>query len=333
MTRMVRSLWGASRVPGAEAPYDTAHLRVFYPALREDTQDERMTGVMRPDPAGAPFPVAVILPGVNVGQDAYRWLAIRLAEAGIAAVTYDLVGALTPGLVGVSPGLDLAAVTPDAYGARPTAPGIHAVLDGVAALAAEGALAGALDLDRIALIGHSAGGTAVLQSAATRWYPGLRAAVVYGAHTQPAQVLGYDAGAILASPVDVPLLLMHGTEDGIMAASAVRYGQESGARVDPVERTYDEATAACPDAWLLTFKGANHFAIGHPHDTTSARGFLDGEPTTDPAATRECLAAVVTDFLTAHLLPGDEAAHAAERLADLPTAPPTEIATVRRRTV
>jgi len=41
---------------------------------------------------------------------------------------------------------------------------------------------------------------------------------------------------------------------------------------------------------------------------------------------------VVVDFLSAHLLPGDEAAHAAERLADLSTAPLPEIATVRRRT-
>ena len=181
---MIRSLWWAAQVPGATAPWDTATMRVFYPAAPTWSLEERMSGVLPADPAQAPFPVVVIAPGINVGQDSYRWLAVRLAEAGFLAVSYDHVGELMPGQVGTSPGVDLDAARPEHYGSRPT---------GVA----------------------------------------LRA------------VLGWPPATVVASPATVPVLLMGGTHDGVVDASAVRYadgGPVEGAVADAADQALFSGT-------------------------------------------------------------------------------------------
>ena len=147
----VRSVWWAVRVPGAPAPFDTAHLRVYYPARPTGSDAERLSGVLAADPAGAPYPVVLLVSGVNVGQDAYRWLAVELAARGVVAVTYDWVGVLFAGLHGITPGVDLDAARPDGYGSRPTSPSLRPVLDALAQLT--GPLDGLLDLDRVALVG------------------------------------------------------------------------------------------------------------------------------------------------------------------------------------
>jgi hypothetical protein len=103
----IRSIWWAAAIPGHDAPFDTAHLRVYYPAKPDGSDRERLSGVMAADPDGAPYPVAIIVSGVNVGQEAYRWLATELAQRGIVAVTYDWVGTLFGGLHGITPGVDL----------------------------------------------------------------------------------------------------------------------------------------------------------------------------------------------------------------------------------
>ncbi|MFD0475525.1 hypothetical protein ACFQ0B_50360 [Nonomuraea thailandensis] len=152
----VRSLWWAART-GGEAPFDTAHLKVHYPAAPDG---DRLTGVFAP--RGGPYPVVLFLSGINVGQDAYRWLAVEIARAGFVCVTFDRVGELFGGERGLTPGVDLDAAAPAAYGSRPTCPAIGAVL---ASLAGIELLKGAIDLERVALGGHSAGGSVVLQSA------------------------------------------------------------------------------------------------------------------------------------------------------------------------
>lgn len=174
---LVRAARTAVRVPGAEAPYDTAHVTVRYRALPAQTTAERMSGRLQADPAGGPYPVAVLLSGINVGADAYAWLAVRLVEAGFVAVTYDWVGELFPpsehgpGDYGLTPGIDLGAVGPDTYGSRPTTQALRPVLEAVAALAETGPLAGLVDTEAVALFGHSAGGTVALQSARPAWFP------------------------------------------------------------------------------------------------------------------------------------------------------------------
>jgi dienelactone hydrolase len=293
----VRSVWWAATIPGAEAPFDTAHLRVFYPARPTGSDAERLSGVFPADPAGAPYPVAVIVSGVNVGQEAYRWLAVELASRGYVAVTYDWVGELFGGLKGITPGVELAAARPDAYGTRATTPSVPAVFSALAAMT--GPVAGLLDLGNVGLVGHSAGGTVILQSA--RFFPTVRAVAAYGTHTMVATMLGWPAGTVLPAQVDCPVLLMNGENDGVINGSADRYGSPSADR-DPISRTFDEALPDADGANVqVTFAGANHFGIVHPVDDTAARAFLDLPAATDPAATRAALADVTAAFLDIHL--------------------------------
>ncbi|GID90810.1 alpha/beta hydrolase family protein [Amorphoplanes digitatis] len=294
----VRSVWWAATIPGAQAPFDTAHLRVFYPAKPTGSDAERLSGVFPADPAHAPYPVVIIVSGVNVGQEAYRWLAVALAERGYVTVTYDWVGELFGGLKGITPGVELAAARPGAYGTRATTPSVPAVIDALRAMT--GPVEGLLDLDNVALIGHSAGGTVVLQSA--RFFPEVKAVAAYGTHTMVATMLGWPAGTVLAAQADSPVLLMAGENDGVINGSADRYGEDAATRRDPISRTFDEALPDRDGANLLvTFPGANHFGIVHPVDETAARAFLDAPASTDPAATRAALAEVTGAFLDVHL--------------------------------
>ncbi|GAA1396952.1 alpha/beta hydrolase family protein [Catellatospora coxensis] len=305
MTTVIRSVWWAATIPGHEAPFDTAHLRVYYPARPDGSDRERLSGVMAADADGAPYPVAVIVSGVNVGQEAYRWLAERLAAQGVVAVTYDWVGTLFGGLHGITPGVDLDAARPDGYGKRPTTPSLRPVLDALAAMT--GPVAGLLDLNKVALIGHSAGGTVALQSAS--FVPEVKAVATYGAHTMVATMLGWPAGTVLPAQADCPVLLVAGTNDGVINGSADRYGEDAATRRDPISRTFDEALPdRGGDNALVRLAGANHFAIVHPVDHTAARAFLDQPADGDPAAHRELLADLLGTFCRMHLT-GDQASY------------------------
>ncbi|WP_405182851.1 alpha/beta hydrolase [Nocardia sp. NBC_01377] len=112
---IIRSLWWSVRTDGT-APFDTAHLKVYYPAEVRGDDAERLTGVFGADPANAPYPVVLFLSGVNVGQDAYRRFATAIAENGFVVVTFDRVAELFGGQFGLTPGVDLAAARPDTYG-------------------------------------------------------------------------------------------------------------------------------------------------------------------------------------------------------------------------
>ncbi|WP_372734121.1 alpha/beta fold hydrolase [Nocardioides sp.] len=329
LVRAVRSAVSIPHEGGVEAPYDTAHLTIRYPARAAQTEVERMSGMLPADDSGAPYPVVILVPGVNVSSETYRWLATAIVEAGSVCVTYDWVGLLFPGQYGLTPGVDLEAVTPQGYGSKPTTPALGPILDSLRDNP-PGVLAGLLDLDRVALFGHSAGGTVALQSASPEWLPAVRAVVTYGAHTMASQQLGHPAGTLLDSPVEAPLLLIGGTADGVVAASAVRYGGEAGdPEHDPIERTWREAIAPTTEAWLVRLQDAGHMLPCHPEDPTSARGFLE-EPT-DPAADerlRGVLASLITTFLAAHLRATPETKAALDRLQD---APMTELADLRRR--
>lgn len=320
----VRSLWWSADT-GGPAPFGTAHLKVYYPARADGTDAERLSGVIPPDPRGAPYPVVVFCSGVNVEQAVYRELAAGIAAAGFVVATFDRVAELFGGQYGLTPGVDLDAARPDAYGTRPTCPAIPAVLD---ALGGIELLKGVLDLDRVALGGHSAGGTVVLQSA--RFVPNVRACFAYGTHTMVATMLGWPPGTVLPAQVDCPVLLGVGTEDGVIMGSSDRYGQDeppdafaggcggsSPHKVpDPVARTFDEALRD-PRDLLAVVRGANHFAVADPVDPTAARAFLDRPPGTDPAASRRAFTGLVTAFLRAHVRGEGAAPSADPALIDL----------------
>ncbi|MCM6771923.1 alpha/beta hydrolase [Nocardia sp. CDC159] len=291
---IVRSLWWSVRTDG-DAPFDTAHLKIYYPATVSGDDTERLTGVFAPDPAGAPYPVALFLSGVNVAQDSYRRFATAVAAAGFAVVTFDRVAELFGGQVGLTPGVDLEAAKPATYGTRPTCPTIGAILEALAELNASGPLRGALDLTRVALGGHSAGGTVVLQSA--RFFPSVAAVFAWGAHTMVATMLGWEPGTVVPAQVNCPVLLGVGTNDGVIQGSADRYGEDGADRPDPVRRTFDEALPD-GDHLLAVVLGANHFGIADA-DPTAARAFLDGP---GHISALEPFARLTAAFLRTHLL-------------------------------
>ncbi len=328
MTTTVRAVHTACRIPGLAAPLDTAHVKVFYPADPTGDMTERMTGVIRADSSGAPYPVVVFFNGINVAADSYRWLATALAERGYVSVLFTLVEEVFGTGVAVSPGIDVELVKPGTFGSAPCGIAVQPVLDALASL--QGPLDGLLDLDRVALGGHSGGGTVVLLSANPAWFPGVKAVFTYGAHAMASTVLGWPVGQVLDLSDDVAVLLMTGEHDGVMAASAVRYGEEADTdRVDPVERTFDQSFAGGRgDVVHLVFEGANHFTVTHPLDPTSARSFLDEPATGDEDKAREAIVEALSHFLDASLR-SDEAA--LKTLQTWTDAPPAAVLSARSK--
>jgi dienelactone hydrolase len=281
--RLVRARHGALTIECLTAPFNTVHYRLFYPALYTGTDQERLTGELPADPELAPWPLVIMIPGVNVGSEGYRWLAERLAQAGIAALTYSLVAPVTGTEPALSPGLDLGAVRPATFGTTPSATAIGPLLDALRLEAPEHRVLSMLDLDCIALFGHSAGGTMALENARPDWFPGLRAAVSYAGHTLASTMLGFPASTVL--PVgDVPALIIDGEHDNVIARSADRYRSSAGvdtgtlgdAAHDPVARTFHEGISRSEgDSFWVRVKGATHLSVQHPIDPTSARGFLE----------------------------------------------------------
>ncbi len=305
----VRALYRAIRIPGCEAPYDRASLKIYYPSQPTGSDEERNSGVVPAATEGAPYPVALLLPGINVGPESYAWLARQLAETGVVTVTYTLVAEEMPGYISLTPGLSIAALAPEDYGKKPSATAIAPILEDLAQLNKQGVLAGLLDLERIVLGGHSAGGTVAILNSRPDWFPGLRAAFSYGAHAAAATALGYAPDSLFEVPSQVPLLIMGGTQDGCIANSVARYGQDKlGSATEKVELTFDQGLSSSRgDSYLAIVEGANHFSLAWPHDDTTGRPFIDLPTTRPDDALRELLAALICDFVAATVCGEDRA--------------------------
>lgn len=319
---MIRCLHEAVTVRSLTAPYDTVHLRVFHEAHRTDDPRETQSGMLPADRSAGPRPVVVVLPGVNIGPEGYRWLAERWVAEGFVVVTLALVGEPMPGAAGITPGMDLDACRPETYGYRPTALVIEPVVDLLGRMAVSGPLAGVVDPERIVLAGISAGGTMALQNANPDWFP-VVAAISYAGHTMASTMLGWPERMVLPAALDVPVLMLAGELDGVVTASATRYGDSAaGTAHDPVEQTFTRALGDRPGpeptAYLGVLRGATHTSILDPYDGTSGRGFLDPPPGRAPEAIRDAIGDLSSAFLGAHVLgrPGD-AARLAGLLADV----------------
>ncbi|WP_160153389.1 hypothetical protein [Microbulbifer sp. ALW1] len=181
---------------------------------------------------------------------------------------------------------------------------LPALLQKLRALNASGLLADRLDLDHLALGGHSAGGTVALINGRREWLPGLRATFSYGAHTGAATALGWEADTLLAPAADIPLLIAGGDRDGCIAASSRRYGENNPSHDDcsnRIEQTFSRVVANNNGKnWLCILKQANHFTVCNPFDECTGRGFLD-YPVDNPEAARDLLGSLLTKFLSVHL--------------------------------
>jgi pimeloyl-ACP methyl ester carboxylesterase len=210
---------------------------------------------------------------VNVDIASYAWLAIELAKRNNVVILFSWIAEDFPGSVSLTPGMDLNFIKPDTYGTGPSANALPAILDEVQRLNQSGLLAGSLDLNRIFLGGHSAGGTMALLNANRQWFPQVQGAFTYGAHSGASTMLGFPPAIVLPLH-DCPTLIMGGTRDGVIESSSHRYALDGN--VTPtllLERTFREG--ANKDSALVIFEGTNHFLATHPHDDTTGRGFLE----------------------------------------------------------
>ena len=286
-----------------EADGDAALATLYYPGDRGRLEEARLTGQVPAVDATEPWPLLIMMPGINVAPDAYRWLAHRLVPAGLCMVTYAAIGSLGPAGRGITPGIDLAALTPATIGTRPVATALQPLLDRLATIspADHAPIAGRLDLGRVVVGGHSAGGTAALHSSAPRWVPGLQAVFAYAAHTMTSTSVGYADASVVAIPAEAPVMLLGGASDGVIAASRDRYRDDDGIH-DPVRRTFEEAVGRSRgDSWLVELADAGHFTICHPVDTTSGRSYLEPDPDDAGPAVRELLGDLIAAFIAASL--------------------------------
>lgn len=317
-TYTVQAVHRAARIPSAPAPYDTLHATVHYPAVVGRPVDP--VGTLAPDAdPDRRLPIVVIASGMNCDAAYYRWLATRLARQGFAAVTYSYVGAVPPEQYGLTAGVDVDAVRPDTYGTRPVGLAIGPILDLMAALHDDGPLAGVLDLESVALGGHSAGGTVALESAARSYFPQVKAAFSLSAHTMASTVFGWEPGTVLPLSGDVPVLMTHSTRDGLVAAAAKWYGQEPG-EFDPIGRSFDTLPAdGSGDSWLIRLEGANHFSVCSPEDHLWPRAGEDSPATVPGDEVRDLLGSAICLFLRIHLKNDTAARDSLDRiLADSP---------------
>ncbi len=281
----VRALYRAAAVPGLGAPYDRVTLKAYYPAAFGNSAEERNSGCVPADHGRGPCPVVILLPGINVGPESYAWLAQALAAQGFVCVLPSMIGEEMPGYTSLTPGLDITALLPDQYGTRPSATALGAIREALVELNTSGLLEGLLDLQRIVLGGHSAGGSVALLNARRDWLAGLCATFTYGAHAGAASALGYAGGAQFALQAEVPTLMLGGECDGCIAESLHRYGLDAGSlsAADMLRRSFGEALPAQRAASHLgILRGANHFSLAFPEDGCTGRPFID-YPITRPA--------------------------------------------------
>jgi pimeloyl-ACP methyl ester carboxylesterase len=300
---LLRAVHWAAHVDGEPAPWDTVALRIYFPGAPPGPDLDPVMGVLGPDRSHGPLPVVVMVPGFNCTPELYTWLGRHLVGLGFAFVTFTWVGEVFPGTYGLTSGVDLRYATPDTYGTAPTAKCLPPILRALDEANAAGVLDGALDLDRVVLGGHSGGGVLAMQNSRTDFWPQLRAVFSYAAHSSGATMLGWPEGSVVPVPAQVPLLIMGGSADQVIAATAAqRYGRQGEDPATPVRRTFSEAVQADRgDVYYVMLDGGHHFSVTSGYDGSTARGYLDPAATTDSPQLREAVAGLVGDFLAAHV--------------------------------
>jgi pimeloyl-ACP methyl ester carboxylesterase len=280
----VRAVYDAVAVPGARPPYESAQVVVHYPAVA-DPGDPTL-GIVAP--AADQLPVLLLAPNFNCPPELYAWLAKRVAGRGWAVVTWSWVAPLFGGRAGLGTGVDLSAVTPEEFGSRIPSRLLPALLDARPSVPDVG---DALDLSRVVLGGHSAGGTLALLCSSWLKAP----AFSYGGHTRTQVPQGFGEDHYLDLGDGPPLLLMGGAEDGIGDAIARAQGQPLGSH--PMAETARRAVPQGRSCELVLVDGANHYSFCDGYDGTSGRGYLEAPASGEPGAVREQIAQHVERFL------------------------------------
>jgi predicted dienelactone hydrolase len=259
---------GVRRWPAGEAPLP---LSVWYPALRREHArtplrytygismigsgttialasypGRGIPGAPR-DPAGGPYPVVVFSPGFALGTGSYAWLAEHLASHGFVVVAVQHSEALDPS------GLWQATID------RPA--DVTAVLDFLQARSAPGRdFGGLVNLDWVAVLGHSYGGYTALAVAGARFdTAGLRAACQSGG--RPGGELAFQCGALLPHLGDLA------ARAGLASVPHSGWTSRADPRVDAVVTMAGDAAMFGPDG--LSELTVPLLAIGGTSDSDS----------------------------------------------------------------
>ncbi|QLE58668.1 dienelactone hydrolase [Nostoc sp. TCL26-01] len=298
----IQAILEAIKIDDAVSPYDTLHLKIFYPAISSDDDLAKNWGILPVDLTKAPFPVVIFFNGFNCDARQYQWLAVKLAEAGLVVILFNWIAESLPGMINFTPGFNWQNRQPQVYGTVPTASALPAILTQLEKLQTASILAGTLDLQKIILGGHSEGGRLAIENAQPNFFPQVVASFAYAAHTGGAAILGYEIDTILPLPDSLPLLMIGGTCDGIIANGSPLFGFSTRDSITPIIRTFQAAiTGGRCDSYLLMLDGANHFSIVDILDPTLALPFVDFSATKPQEDFRGLLAEIITLFIDAHV--------------------------------
>lgn len=272
---MIRSFWQVTPVSNGSNIQEYIHLKIYYPAI-ELTSEQQKPNFLPIAENNSPYPIVILLNGIDCEARSYHWLAVKLAEIGLVVITYNWISENIPGVVSLTPGVDLTQLLSGNYGDAPTASALETIVKFIDVLNQKSHLAGHLDNSKIFLGGHSAGGRVALESASTRFFPGIKGAFSYGGHTLFERRMAEPKEQIKPLAANVPLLILGGTEDGVIASRASAYGLEKGDNITPLIRTFETGIIRNEgDSYLVIIKGANHFCFTEPKDETIGSFFWD----------------------------------------------------------
>jgi predicted dienelactone hydrolase len=291
-----RAIFRAVKVENAESPFDVIQLKIFYPSLEPQDDTQRNSGILPPDKSNSPFPVVIMLNGVNCPPESYQWLALELCQRGCIFVSFQwITNDLPGGMQGLTPGIDVKFMNYENYGKGATGSAIQPILDDLKKVNTEGILANCLDLENVILGGHSAGGSIALMNAGH--FANVTKAFSYGSHTQGSTIMGFPANYVCPITSEKPILMLGGNNDGVITWSARRYGKEAEDCTISLKQTFDQAIGGNRgDRYLAIFDGANHFTFAHPKDPTTGRPFLDFEAKNDEEH-RRVMREMIGDFV------------------------------------
>jgi dienelactone hydrolase len=299
---MIRAFFDTAKITHFPTVSDIFYLKVFYPGVTLGSEREKTTLVVPAAEQKAPFPVVIFFNGYNCEAFVYQWLAEKLAERGLVVVTFNWIAEEFRGNPSITPGVDFAASKSDVYGTKATAVLLATLLGKLEDLQEAGILAGLLDLQRIVLGGHSAGGRVAVESANSKWFGQVAASFGYGVHSMGTLMQGYQPGTILPLPDKLPMLLMGGTNDGVIANSSGLYGIQEGDATTSIMRTFQEAiVGGRDDSYVVFLNGANHYAITHPLDSTTSRSSLDFPSTSSTTEIRSLMSDIIGSFIDVHV--------------------------------
>ena len=273
-------------VPGRGA----AHVRIVAPAESGSSPDAVGFRPVR----RAPTPMVILANGAGCPPERLHWLAVELADAGFAAVSYGLLQRIGPNVTW-SPGIDLAAAAPGADAA--TCPVFVAILQ---ALRDKEELA-SLDTSRPVLFGHSAGGSVALTSAGRPGLEDVAGVVTYGTHLVASSTSGRPAGS-LTSTLAPSVLIIGGAHDGVVqsAIGAGRYGP-GATPAELLRRSVEEGSPRAGFAVAAQLRHAGHFACTEGYDGLGSSGHLEADPTAVDPRDRELIGALTVSFARAAL--------------------------------